>query len=141
MVSIKYASTEDEVAQIYTLIRGVRDIKIFLGGSLDPARARSAAETKSLLVAKESDIVVGFMYFHLRKDGGATVYDIAVHPDYRRKGIASMLLHVLPSNVRIKVMDSNANMKLFLRAHGFRKMSCEKYLTANGGKIIAVYEK
>lgn len=141
MIRLKYASTEDDIAQVYAMTKNVRDINTFLGGGIVPPRAKAAAEKRGLLLAKSEARVVGFMLFNRRKDGWTTLYDIAVLPDFRRQGIAGMLLRCLSTPIRVTVMESNDGMRSFVRNNGFRLVSRNGRKTSQGIKYTLVYEK
>ena len=141
MIRLKYASTEDDIAQVYAMTKDVRDINTFLGGGYRTPRAKAAAEKRGLLLAKSEARVVGFMLFNRRRDGWTTLYDIAVLPDFRRQGIAGMLLRSLSMPIRVTVMESNDGMRSFVRNNGFRLVSRNGKKTSQGIKYTLVYEK
>lgn len=51
---------------------------------------------EELLVAQHTTAnVVGFMSFHKKRNGWTAIYEIAVHTDFRRQGIAQQLISAL----------------------------------------------
>ncbi|MYC76284.1 GNAT family N-acetyltransferase [Candidatus Poribacteria bacterium] len=48
-----------------------------------------------LLIAKKEDQVVGFVRYHHRRDNRTTLYEIAIIPDVRSKGIGHQLIKAL----------------------------------------------
>ena len=53
-----------------------------------------------LLIAKRTDEVVGFTRFHHRRDHRTTLYEIAVTPDIREKGVGRRLVDALIAECR-----------------------------------------
>jgi GNAT superfamily N-acetyltransferase len=52
-----------------------------------------AIQKRSLLVAEDSEKhIIGFVHFHITRQGYAVIYDIAVRPIYRGKGIGKALV-------------------------------------------------
>ena len=76
-------------------------------GFVNIATLRQAQENRWLLVASEwnfqydSDIIIGFVNFRIKKDNTCTLYDIAVKKEYRGKGIGTRLLNYLKRLVYI----------------------------------------
>lgn len=103
--------------------------------------ARKNPET--FLVAKLKDQVVGYAiiddsedYYHL--------VSIAVHPDFRRAGVATGLFHALEERltdsrrVRLEVRESNdAAIKFYLK-HGFAKKDIIPGYYADGEDAITM---
>ena len=91
-------------------------------GYVNPAALREAAGKGELLVARsvfaETGRVVGFCNFHVRRDGIATVYEIAVLPYYRHKGVArDMLGRVLTraNSIKLKCPVDNRSNQFYAR--------------------------
>ena len=103
--------------------------------------ARKNPET--FLVAKLKDRVVGYAII----DGSEDYYhlvSIAVHPDSRRAGVATGLLHALEERltdsriVRLEVRESNdAAIKFYLK-HGFEKKDIIPGYYADGESAITM---
>lgn len=76
-----------------------------------------AINLRELVVATHKGRIVGFVNFHARRDGWQTVYEIAVHPDWRELNIGKALLAAVPKPVRLKcTVDNKANA--FYEAQG-----------------------
>ncbi|MDM7913516.1 MAG: GNAT family N-acetyltransferase [Methanotrichaceae archaeon] len=80
------------------------------------------------LVALENDIIVGFIIGFV-SGGTGFIYTLDVHPDYRRKGIGSMLISALEENLRADgakrirleaALDNPAALVLYRKA-GYRE--------------------
>ena len=88
-----------------------------LGFVLRPALANSI-ERDEVIVAENSEGVVGFVEYHHRLDEQTTLYHVAVHPDHWRQGIGRQL-------VRALIRDSDKCNK------GFIQLRCPVDLPAN----------
>jgi GNAT superfamily N-acetyltransferase len=60
-----------------------------------------SARRGELLVATEADAVVGFVRFHKRRDGVATLYEIVTAPGRRRRGVARQLVAAVVEEGRL----------------------------------------
>jgi len=97
----------------------------------------------TFLVAKLKDRVVGYAII----DGSEDYYhlvSIAVHPDFRRAGVATGLLQALEERltdrgtVRLEVRESNdAAIKFYLK-HGFEKRDIVPAYYADGETAITM---
>jgi ribosomal protein S18 acetylase RimI-like enzyme len=99
------------------------------------------AKQKGLFFTKtDGDKLIGFMLCRLLKRSGIMVIDkIAIHQDYRKKGLGKeFLIHLLEYNLPIKldVATKNENAIRFYERFGFRKVG-EKQL---GKNHISSYE-
>jgi ribosomal protein S18 acetylase RimI-like enzyme len=88
----------------------------------------------------DGDKLIGFMLCRLLKRSGVLSIDkIAIHQDYRKKGLGKeFLMHLLEYNLPIKldVATKNENAIRFYERFGFRKVG-EKQL---GKNHISSYE-
>lgn len=89
-----------------------------LGRVMRPALQESMAR-RSLLVAEQCGRVVGFVNYRARRDGGQTIYEIAVHKDFRGQKIGAGLLAAVPRPVRLKCTEDNDRGNAFYKAAGF----------------------
>jgi len=99
------------------------------------------AKQKGLFFTKmDGDTLIGFMLCRLLKRSGVISIDkIAIHKDYRKKGLGKEFLqHLLEYNLPLKldVATKNENAIRFYEAFGFRKVG-EKQL---GKNHISSYE-
>lgn len=79
---------------------------------------RESINRQTLLVAEVNRQVVGFVNARLRRDGRTTIYEIAVHRNWRRNHIGASLLRAFPGAVRLKcTLDNPANE--FYQHEGF----------------------
>ena len=78
-----------------------------------------ALQRGELIVAQDGDNVLGFVRFHRRRDGVATIYEIATERGRRRRGVACRLVSSVVEDCR---------------HHGIRvlRLSCPADLEANG---------
>lgn len=99
------------------------------------------AKQKGLFFTKtDGDILIGFMLCRLLKKSGVISIDkIAIHTDYRKRGLGKEFLeHLLEYNLPLKldVATKNENAIRFYERFGFRKVG-EKQL---GENHISSYE-
>lgn len=65
---------------------------------------------KEVLLASIDSVIVGFVNFRVRKDGWATINEIAVHRDYQRQGVAKRLIFSILHPTQLKcTVDNPAN--------------------------------
>jgi ribosomal-protein-alanine N-acetyltransferase len=82
------------------------------------------------MVAECDDRVVGFMIYELHKTR-LHVLNLAVHPDFRRRGIGtqmaekliSKLSHDRRNRILLEVRETNLTAQLFFRSANFRAIS------------------
>jgi [ribosomal protein S18]-alanine N-acetyltransferase len=92
------------------------------------------------LVAKLSGSIVGYMITCMEQNG-AEIASIAVHPNYRRRGVAHALMHytlgrLLRAGVRraeLMVRTENAAGARLYRAFGFRRSGMVRGYYEDGG--------
>lgn len=95
-----------------------------LGAPHYPAM-RSAVNRREIIVAEFDELIVGYVYFHRRKDGWNTIYEIATASDWTRHKIATGLLCGIPYPIQLKCpVDNPANK--FYEQQGFQFMGQEK---------------
>jgi ribosomal-protein-alanine N-acetyltransferase len=88
----------------------------------------------NILVAIENGINVGFIVF---KNGN--ILNIAVHPDFRRRGIGKSLIKEVMrrfDRVRLRVRESNKDAINFLEKLGFKKKRIIKEYYSNKENAI-----
>lgn len=100
---VRYACESDLVA----IKKIANQYKTELGYVMLPALRESIARYE-LYVAVIGLEVVGFVNWHKRRDGVATIYEIAIHRDWAGKGIGKMLLSAVPRPLRLKCTTDNA---------------------------------
>jgi len=99
-------------------------------------------------VAKEDDKIVGYGGIW-NVSGEGQITNIAVHPDYRKKGIASEILKALIENVGLcekiflEVRESNLAAICLYEKHGFKKCGVRKnfYHSPQENGIIMIREE
>lgn len=90
------------------------------------------------LVLKSNDVIVGFIGVWTILDEGH-IMDIAVHPQYRNKGIGSLLLEFLISKLEsfglksmtLEVRASNIVAKALYKKYGFEEEGVRKGYYSN----------
>ena len=108
--AIRYAA-EGDIASIKKI---ANKYKNELGYVMYPS-LRRAIEKRELLVATFGHQIVGFVNWHLRRDGWATVYEIAVATEFKRIGIGKALLDAIPYPVQLKCPVDNPANKFYER--------------------------
>lgn len=93
---------------------------------LDVLAALTAPGTVRRL-ARDGDQVVGYVLGDRRGGGIGWVSSIAVHPQYRRRGLASRLLEIVEGEldtqvIRLTLRRSNEAAFELYRQHGYREM-------------------
>jgi len=86
-------------------------------GYVMPIKLRERMAAYEVYVAIQHDNLVGFVCWHKRRDGWATIYEIAVDKRDRGNGIGKALLNAVPRPTRLKcTVDNPANQ--FYAAQG-----------------------
>jgi len=80
----------------------------------------------------------GYAHFRRRNDGWNTLYEIAVMPRQRRKGIASTLIEHIGWPLRAKTDADNVASNAMYFALGFQRSGSR--FTKNGKKMLHEYE-
>lgn len=120
---IRFATEEDidGIANVW------KENKQWLGRIFYQA-LRKAIAKQQLYVATDSNTgeVVGFVNWYLKKDGTATIYEIAVKESHRNNKIATGLIAAMPNTtIRLKcTVDNPANE--FYEKLGFRHVATEE---------------
>ena len=77
-----------------------------------------------ILVAELDNRVVGFLVTRTVAEGEREVLNLAVMPEYRRRGVARSLLgRVLNGTVYLEVRESNRAARDFYKSLGFQELS------------------
>jgi GNAT superfamily N-acetyltransferase len=79
----------------------------------------------AMMASRGNEAVVGFANTHKRKDGWTTIYEIAVHPSWQRRGVGRELIDVLPRPVRLKCTVDNEGANAFYDWMGFQLVRVE----------------
>lgn len=112
--TIRFA-TENDIPQIKKIANGYKNE---LGYVMYPSLRRGII-SRELWIAEYDRKVVAFVNWHLRKDGIATIYEVAVRRDYQRTGIGRTLLDAIPHKLQLKcTVDNPANA--FYERCGFK---------------------
>ena len=119
--SVRYANESDLAA-----IKKIgNQYKSELGYVMYPA-LREAIARYELYVAFVGAEIVGFIHFRTRRDGWRTVYELATHRDWQKRGIGRMLLSAVPAPVRLKCTVDNVAANDFYEATGMKPFRCEE---------------
>ena len=80
------------------------------------------------LVATADGRIAGFLVSRILAEGESEVLNLAVAPDFRRRGVARELLQsvlrVTPGVVFLEVRESNRIAREFYKSMGFKEVSC-----------------
>ena len=122
-IIIAYATTDKHVDECKLLLDDHRAVF----GFVPRIAVESSRNTRELLLAWRHGEVVGFVRFHrLKRIPQTTIYEILVHPDYRKRGIGRRLIEkmIQKNPVRLKCpVDSEFN--LFYEHLGFQLIDRE----------------
>ncbi len=85
------------------------------------------------MVSGVGDTVVGYMLYELHKRR-LDILNFAVHPEWRRRGVATQMVDKLVSklsshrrtSILVHVADNNLTGQLFFRSAGFRAIRVER---------------
>lgn len=72
-----------------------------------------AVEKRELIVCYKEEEIVGFCYFHKRRDSWVTVYSIVTKKEFQRFGIGRELFNMTPRPIRLKVTTDNHKANSF----------------------------
>lgn len=115
-------------------------------GFIRRATLEEALRERRLVVAKngEDQSVLGFAHFRCTRHGHVTIYAIAVHPDWRGRGVGQALINVVIETAQRQKMQSlRLKCPIDLPANGFYSHLGFARITVEQGKCraIAVWEK
>lgn len=114
-------------------IAGIEKICFSLPHSREQLERELENGTFILLTALDDDMVAGYISMQYVVDEGY-IGNVAVHPDFRRRGIADSLLDALIEEagvldlafITLEVRQSNAPAVSLYEKHGFRSISVQK---------------
>ena len=100
------------------------------------------------LVAEEDDVVTGYIGSQTSIDE-TDVMNVAVHPDYRRRGIAETLINALVTELKnrgshalmLEVRASNAPAIALYEKLGFQQVGCRKNYYRNPKEDALILRK
>lgn len=119
-------ATAQDFDGVYALWRALAGA---LGPPL-PGLLRQVCGEGKLLVAEAGGTLVGFLNGHVRRDGIATIYEVATNPLFRKQGVAEALVNKLMAlspaqHIRLKCITSSP-ANLFYKRLGFVVTATEK---------------
>jgi ribosomal protein S18 acetylase RimI-like enzyme len=127
-VMVRFATAEDVPA-----VKAVADRHRYELGFVPAAVLVEAAQERRLMVAVLDGKIVGFVHFRCCRDGHATIYEIAVLPEYRRRGIGRALVEAVVQEAASRgcaVLQLKCPMDLpaneFYRRVGFTEAGIEE---------------
>jgi ribosomal protein S18 acetylase RimI-like enzyme len=89
-VMVRFATADDVPA-----VKAIADRHRHELGFVPAAALAEAARERRLLVAVLDEKVVGFVHFRCCRDGHATIYEIAVLPEHRQRGVGRALVEAV----------------------------------------------
>ena len=83
------------------------------------------------IVCEDESGIIAFLCVQPIPPDEVEILNLAVHPDYKRKGVATHLLNTLTAPMQhLDVRQSNLTAMAFYRKHGFKKVGHRrKYYT------------
>lgn len=120
MHHIRKATNSD----LLSIKRIARMYKSELGFVMD-VKLKEAIRKSCLLVAVASGEIVGFAMYYARRDRWQTLHAIAVHPDYRNRGIGYQLFLEIPCPIRLKCTVDNHRANRFYSVIGMECVAVE----------------
>jgi ribosomal protein S18 acetylase RimI-like enzyme len=127
-VMVRFATADDVPAAKVIADRHRHEL-----GFVPAAALVEAAQEHRLLVALLDGKVVGFVHFRCCRDGHATIYEIAVLPEHRQRGVGRALVEAVCQEAALRgcvvlqlkcPIDLSANE--FYRRVGFTEASIEE---------------
>jgi len=127
-VIVRFGTAEDVPA-----VKAIADRHRHELGFVPAAALVEAAQERRLLVAVLDGKVIGFVHFRCCRDGHATIYEIAVLPEHRQRGIGRALVEVVVQEAALRgcvvlqlkcPIDLSANE--FYRRVGFTEAGIEE---------------
>ena len=135
----KVPETEEEFQGAYA-VSACKENNCWLGGGVVPPILRQSAEKRELIIAKDNNLVVGFIHFHKRKDGYNVIYHICVLPEYKGKHIAYNMSLQVPQPYELKCKPDNIKIQNFCKKLGMHFVCEKKYYNKKGTEIkIFIY--
>jgi [ribosomal protein S18]-alanine N-acetyltransferase len=79
------------------------------------------------IVGEDETGIIAFLCAQLIPPDEVEILNVAVHPDHKRKGVATHLLNTLTAPTQhLDVRQSNLTALAFYRKHGFKKVGHRK---------------
>lgn len=79
---------------------------------------------------------LAFCHYHIRRDGYTVIYEIAVHNEHKRKGLAKALVGSLPRPITLKTDVENLESMAAYERMGFVPMAIR---VARSGKRMMIF--
>lgn len=135
----KKIETEEEIQGAYEVSKNKENID-WLGGGVIPPILRQSAVKGELIIAKDNDLVVGFIHFHKRRDGYHVIYHICVLPEYKGNHIAYNMSMKVPFPHELKCKPGNEKIQGLCKKLGMHFVCEKKYKNKKGTEIrIFIY--
>lgn len=80
-----------------------------------------------------------FAHYLIKKNGEVTLYEIAVHPAYKRMGLGDVLIKAMPTPIELKTDHDNEVSNAFYKRLGFRLMG--KKPSKSGKRYFHIWKK
>lgn len=130
----KKAETEEEIQGAYA-VSARKENRDWLGGGVVPPILRESAQKGELVIAKDGELVVGFIHFHKRRDGYNVIYHRCVLPEYKGKHIAYNMSLQVPQPHEAKCKPDNIKIQGLYKKLGMHFVGEKKYKNKKGTEI------
>ena len=117
---------EKAIVQLFKLNGDVSGKKVWYRFQHYRRRTEQMAKMTS-----DSGAVVGFIHWAIQMDGTRSIYDLVVHPEYRRQGFGSLLVAHVGAPATVKISSGYR----FFEKLGFKQGPI------NGGKLVYTLDR
>jgi ribosomal protein S18 acetylase RimI-like enzyme len=149
MIRDATSADRDWIVKLFTLNKGVlgnvaSSVWYRYWQADQAARAKGALSAERWIVAvdpetdPETQRGMGFFHYRLRRDGWRSGYELATHPDFKRRGVATSLLRHAGAPITLKTDADHPESNGLYKALGFSLMAVTP--GKHGTKTCNIYQ-